>query len=140
MIETFEERTMKIHMIIRVAVVALAVVALAACGAGGDSPEDLARRFYSDINAGNYSSITVYLDSGASNYNQVNASYWTSRTNATYTEISLSGDGPVTGTVKDGGGTTVNVRFTFSGSEGSLFQPSDYKIRTIEEDGSTIFQ
>ena len=124
----------------RIIAIAALVAVIGGCAAGGDSPQDLVRRFFSDVNAGNYDNITSYLDSSAQNYNQVNQTYWENALNPDYTINSLSGDGPVTAQVTEGTGTDTTFEFTFSGSEGNMFNPSDYKIKMISDGGSTIFQ
>ncbi|HKK49731.1 MAG TPA: hypothetical protein VJ932_11585 [Alkalispirochaeta sp.] len=131
--------------LLKVLVVVAVTLALAACSPGGDSPQDLVRSFVSAIDSENYSSIQSYLDSGAERYNTANtANYWTTyfpTAGAPYSINSLSGDGPVTAVIAFGGnGSTGTYEFTFSGSEGNLFNDSDYKIRTITTGSTTVFE
>lgn len=134
----------KLFFVIKVAVIASVVLVFAACSPGGDTPKDLVRNFVSDIDSGSYSSIQSYLDSGANSYNTANTeAYWTQHFPAEgrpYSIDSISGNGPVTAVIDFGGNnTTGTYEFTFSGSEGNLFNDSDYKIKTITTGSSTIF-
>lgn len=129
---------------IKLAAIVSVVLAFTACSPGGDTPQDLVRNFVSAIDNENYSSIQSYLDSGANSYNTANtAAYWTEHFPAggrPYSIDSLSGDGPVTAVIAFGGNdTTGTYEFTFSGSEGNLFNDADYKIRTITTGSTTIF-
>ncbi len=139
-----ERNSRKLFSVIKVAVIAGVVLVFAACSPGGDTPKDLVRNFVSDIDSASYSSIQSYLDSGANSYNNANTpAYWTQHFPASgrpYSINSISGDGPVTAVIAFGGNdTTGTYEFTFSGSEGDLFNDSDYKIRTITTGSTTIF-
>ncbi|MEX2442815.1 MAG: hypothetical protein WD492_04385 [Alkalispirochaeta sp.] len=136
--------SISIVALLKVLGVVAVALALAACSPGGDSPQDLVKAFFRDIDNGTYSNIKSYLDSGADNYNQVNDDYWTSQFPGNSYEItSLSGSDPVDAEVTEGS-TTGSYRFEFSGSEGNIFNDSDYKIKKITETSgssdSIIFQ
>mgnify|MGYP006267407109 CR=1 FL=1 len=131
-----------LRTLLRVAALALLALVFVGCSPGGDSPQDLVRSFVSNINSRSYGSIQSLLDSGATSYSTANTSaYWTTyfkTDDEPYGVAGLSGDGPVTATVSTGSGNRT-ITFTFSGSEGNLFNDSDYKIRTIEEGNTPIF-
>ena len=129
----------------RIIAIAALVAVIGGCAAGGDSPQDLVRKFFSDINSQSYSSIPSYLDSSASSYNTAaTANYWQTEfptAGISYEIDSLSGNGPVTAVVSNAANsTTATYTFTFSGSEGNMFNPSDYKIKTIYEGSNPIFE
>lgn len=120
--------------ILKVIAVGGLVMIIAGCSPGGDSPKDIVNSFFNDINNERFGDLRSYLDEDATNYPPPE-NYW-SDTQFPFGpyDVTLSGSGPVTADTVDTNGNAATYRFEFSGSEGNLFNDSDYKIKKITED------
>lgn len=137
---------MRLSTMVKIGVLVGAVVLLAGCNMGGETIKDRIDTFLSDVNQQDWGGVKDSLDSSATSYNTVDASFWTTyfpEAQVPYQRTAFSTSGNTATVDITASGALGTRTFTFSMTEedeGGIFGGTVYRIRRISVGGTTIFQ